>query len=228
MIDNRQLVMGIGARVAVPREVLAARGNPLRLERPHDRGPEARHVLGGLSQRAIADDRVPGIGVNVEHGGVVERDPHGLQLGRERPGEPLGQRDLAAAPEGNHRRPHGERRFQARDAPAFLIDTDPERDLPGERLRFPRELGDLLRAFHVAREQNDAAQVELARQALHLGRDRMAVEPDERELPRMAAQIPQRHRHIIRSSRLAARTAVARGSWLVERNEQRATSNERI
>ena len=97
-------------------------------------------------------------------GRVVERDPDGLELRRERARKPLGQRLVAAASERHHRRPHGERRLQPRDAAAFLIDADPERQLLRERLRLARDLGDLIGRHDVAREEDDAAEIELARE----------------------------------------------------------------
>ena len=90
-----------------------------------DRGAEPRDVLGRLRQRAIADDRVLRVRVDVEHRRVVERDADRPQLGGERAREPLGQRDVAAAAERRHRRPLGERRLQPRDAAALLIDAAP-------------------------------------------------------------------------------------------------------
>ena len=92
--------------------------------------PSRRDLVGLLGQRAIADDRILRVGVDVEHRRVVERDADGSQLGRQRPREPLGQRRVAAAAERRHRRPFGERRLQARDPAAFLVDAHPGRQRP--------------------------------------------------------------------------------------------------
>ena len=92
MLDERQLEMRIGARVAVAGKMLAARGDAFRLQRPDDRAAEPRDLLGLLGERAIADDRVLRVGVDVEHRRVVERDADRLQLGRERAREALRQR----------------------------------------------------------------------------------------------------------------------------------------
>ena len=91
MLDERQLVMRIGAGVAVPGKCFAARGDAFGLQRADDRGAEARDVLGFLRQRAIADHRVLRVGVDVEDRRVVERDADGLQLGGQRAREPLGE-----------------------------------------------------------------------------------------------------------------------------------------
>ena len=56
-----------------------------------------------------------------------------------------------------------------------------------------RQVGDLLRRLDVAREEDHAAEIELARDRAHLGRDREAVEPDDGELSDVAAQVPQGH-----------------------------------
>ena len=56
------------------REMLPARGDAVLLQTPDDGGPEPSDALGVLGQRAIADDRVLRIGVNVEDRSVVERD----------------------------------------------------------------------------------------------------------------------------------------------------------
>ena len=51
MLDERQLEMRVGARVAMPGKVLAAGGDAFLLQRADDRAPEPRHVL-GLLRRA--------------------------------------------------------------------------------------------------------------------------------------------------------------------------------
>ena len=125
--------------------MLAARRHAGRLQRAHDHAAQSRHVLGPIGQRAIANHRVLRIGVDVENGRVVEVDADGAQLGRERGGEARGQRLVAASSQRRHRRPFGERPLQARDAPALLIDADPERPVRGEPRHFTRQLGDLAR-----------------------------------------------------------------------------------
>ena len=57
-----------------PGKVLAARGDAFALQAADDGGAEPRDVVGLLGERAIADDRVLRIGVDVEHRRVVERD----------------------------------------------------------------------------------------------------------------------------------------------------------
>ena len=164
MLDQRQLEMRVGARVAVSGKVLAARRDPFGLQRADDGAAEPRDLFGIVRQGAIADDRIPGIGVDVEHRRVVERDADRLQLRGQRPGEPLGQADVAAPAEARHRRPLGERRLQPRDAAAFLIDAHPERQIRHEPGRLVAQLRHLLRLCDVPREENHAAEPELARE----------------------------------------------------------------
>ena len=190
VLDERQLEVGIGARVAVPRESACRRRRcPPPAAPARSTRPEARDVLGLLGQRPIADDRVLRVGVDVEHRRVVERDADALQLERERPRESLRQRLVAAAPERRHRRPLRERRLQPRDPAALLIDRDPERQLGHEPRRIEGQLGDLLGLGDVAREQDDAAQAELLRERSKLGRNLVAVEAGNQQLTDLTAKV---------------------------------------
>ncbi len=158
-----------------------------------DRAPQTRDVLGPLRQRAIADDRVVGIRQDVEHGRVVERDADRLQLGRQRRREALGETLVAAPSERVHRRPHGKGRLETRDAAAFLIDAHPERQLVRQRLRLARNLRDLLRLDDVPGEQDDAAEIELAREGAQVRRDRLARKSRDCELTDVPAKIAHAH-----------------------------------
>ena len=169
------------------RKVLAAGRDAVSLQALDDRRSEPRHRLRILGQRAIADDRILRIGVNVEDRRVVQRDADRTQLGGEGLSEPRRQRHVAAAPERGHRRPHGERRLEARDASAFLIDADPERELRAERLHVVRQLGHLFGRLDVAREEDDAAQRELAGQRSDLWSDRPAGQAANQQLTDVAS-----------------------------------------
>ena len=155
---------------------------------------EPRDVLGAVGQRAIADHRVLRVGVHVEHRRVVQRDADGVELGRQRPGETLGQLSRSSAPArpsviiGGH---SVNGRFSRATRPPFLVDADPQRDLAGQLLRLARQIGDLLGRLDVAREEDDAAEIELARQRPDLRRHVEAVEPDDRQLTDMAANVTQ-------------------------------------
>ena len=67
-----------------PGKCLPHAATPCCLQRPDDRGAEPRHDLRDRRQRAIANDGIRGIGVDVEHGRVVEVDADRAQLGGER------------------------------------------------------------------------------------------------------------------------------------------------
>ena len=155
MLDERQLVVRVGARVAMAGKVLAARRDPRPLQRRDDPSPEPGDVVGSVGERAIADDGILRVGEDVEDRRVVERDADRLELGGQGPREALGERVVAAAAERHHRRPHGERRLQPRDPAALLIDAHPQRQLVRQRLRLARDLGHLIRRHDVAREQDD-------------------------------------------------------------------------
>ena len=117
------------------------------------------------------------IGVNVEDRRVVERDSHGLEFGSQGLREPLSQALVTTAAQCDHRRPQRERRAQPRHSPTLLIDAHPQwQAVVGmyQRLRFARQVGNLVRRFDVAREQDDSAEIELTRQRLEVRWNRMA------------------------------------------------------
>ena len=80
VLDERQLEMRVGARVAVSGKMLAARGDALGLQRPDDGGPEPRDIGRLFAQRAIANHGILRVRVHVEDGRVVERDADRFQL----------------------------------------------------------------------------------------------------------------------------------------------------
>ncbi len=127
MLDERKLEMGVNRRVPMPRKVLSACGDAVILQAANNGGAQLPHHRGIVGERAIANDRVLRVGVNVQDGRVVERDADGLEFGGERRGEPRRQRHVACPPQRRHRRPLGERRAQAGDASPFLVDADPQR-----------------------------------------------------------------------------------------------------
>ena len=97
-------------------------------------------------------------------------------------------RDVAAPAERRHRRPLGERRLQARDAAAFLVDADPQRQVGRQPGRLVAQLGDLLGLGDVAREEDDAAETELAGERRELDGELMAVEAGDQQLADLATE----------------------------------------
>ena len=194
VFDERQLEVRVGAGVAVPGEMLAARGKAGALKRADDHTSEPRDILGAFGERAIADDRVLRVRVDVEDRRIVEGDADGEELVGQRLGKPLGERFglPAGAPQRRHRRPLRERILQTGDAPALLVDADPRRRGPAERLALGRELGHLFRRLDVAAEQDHAAEVELARQRSQLHGDARARHAADQKLSNVASR-RQRH-----------------------------------
>ena len=109
MLDEGQFDMRIGARVAMPGKVLAARRDPFGLQRLDNHAPQPRHVVGPPGERAIADDGVRRVREDVEDRRVVQRDPDRRELGRQGQREPLRQALVATPAERHHWRPHRER-----------------------------------------------------------------------------------------------------------------------
>src|SRR5438105_3477598 len=95
MLDERQLVMRISARVTVPWKMLAARSDAVALQRPYDRRAEPRHIVRLLRESTVPDDRVLRIREHVEHRRVIEREADGFQLGCEGAREPLCEGNVA-------------------------------------------------------------------------------------------------------------------------------------
>ena len=188
MLDERQFVVRVGGRVAVARKVFSARGDAFSLQRTDDRRAETGDVFRVVGERAIANDRVLRVGLDVEHRCVVEREADRFELGRERAREPFRQPTVAAPAQRRHRRPLGKRRLQSGHAAAFLVDGDPRRKVRRQARSLEAHLGDLLRLADIAREEDDAAESELPRQRPQLGRNLMAVESGDEQLTDLAPQ----------------------------------------
>ena len=193
MFHDRQLVMRVGNGVSVSREMLAAGRDACLLQRPDDRPPEPRDILRAFGQRAIANHRVLRVGMDVEHRRVVERNPDGLELRRERARKPRRKGFVAAPSQRLHRRPHRKWRLQPGDAATFLVHAHPQRQLLRERLCFPGQLRDLIGRDHVTREEDDAAEIELASERAKIGRNRISGKPGDGELPDVTTNVAKGH-----------------------------------
>ena len=95
---DRQLVVRIGARVAVTGEVLAAADQARAAQPAPERQRVRRHRLGGGAERAVADHRVGGVRVHVEHRREVPADAERRQLVAERPPDRRRARGIARRP----------------------------------------------------------------------------------------------------------------------------------
>ncbi len=141
MLDERQLEMRVGGRVAMAREVFAARGNPCRLQSLDQDPAKPCDILSPVAQGAIANNRVRRVGQDVEHRCVIEIDTDGDQLSRETFGETSHETFIARPPQRHHRRPDCERRPKPRYPSALLVHAHPQRRVPRERLCLAGELG---------------------------------------------------------------------------------------
>jgi hypothetical protein len=74
VLDERQLDMRVGRRVAVTRKMLAARRDARFLQRSNDGAAQPGHVSGFFGEGPIANDRVLRVRVNVEYRCEIERD----------------------------------------------------------------------------------------------------------------------------------------------------------
>ena len=192
-LADRQVQVRVDAGVAVPGEVLARRGEAGALERLDQRPPQRGDVLDALREGAVADGRVLRVGQDVEDRREIERDADREQLRGHRPGEARGERRVLGPAERDHRRPARERLLQPLDAAALLVDAEPERRLLAQRLAGERELGHLRRRLDVAREDDQPAEVELARDLAHLGRQGQPVEAADQQLADVGTDVSQRH-----------------------------------
>ena len=164
MLDDREVEVRVDRRVAMSREMLATRRDAIVLQPADDRCAERRHHLGRFGERAIADDRILRVGMDVEDGRVIERDADRLQLRRQRRGE-------RAASAGSPLRPSmaigghsvNGARSRATRPPSWSTLTQ-SGNSAASVLRVARELGHLLGRFDVAAKQDDAAELKLARQ----------------------------------------------------------------
>ena len=95
VLDQRQVVVRVGQRVAMAREVLPTGGDAAPLQFLDDGHAERRDVLGALGQRAVADHRVFRVREDVEHRREIKRDADGTQLD--------GQRARESAAPARHR-----------------------------------------------------------------------------------------------------------------------------
>jgi hypothetical protein len=172
----RELEVAVLRRVAVPREVLPAGGHAVLLQ-PADQGrAHFRHQVTGRAERAVADDGVVRVGVDVERRGEVHVEVDRAKLPGEHAAGGVRELDVARQAQGSHRRHVREPVAQAADPPALLIDAR-EKGASGPLLELACELGHLLGGLDVAREQNDRRHAAVD-QPWELGRGGQAVETD--------------------------------------------------
>src|SRR5262245_18725199 len=152
--------MGILGCVAVAGKMLAASKHAT-ASQPLDNPPARRRNLIGVGAKgAIADDRVAGIGKNVQHRSEVEIDPDRGKLSRCCQTHLVSKVPAARASDRGGGRQVRERFGQAMHAAALLIDGDERGKIrvPALPERAAEEIY-LLRIMQVMRKKNDAAGV---------------------------------------------------------------------
>ena len=188
MLNERQLQVRVGARIPMAWEVFPASGETFRLHRSNNRAAQPRHIFGALGQRPIADHRVFRIRMHVEHGGEIERDANGPELGGQRTRKPLRELQVAAPAQGGHRGPLREWRLQPGNPSAFLIDADPGGNVRRQLRSVVTEFGHLPRLDDIAAKENHATKAELACEGSDFDRNLLAVEASNQQLSNLAAE----------------------------------------
>jgi hypothetical protein len=159
-IDHGQGEVGIELRVPVPGEVLAASYDSGLREAGGESAAERRDPRRVPAERAIADDRVVRVRVDVEDGGEVARDARGGELATDRATRRSHQHRTARLTKPAHRWPQRERRLESGDASALLID----RNQPGwakDVAELGRQVTKHSRRADVSREEHDSAWTKL-------------------------------------------------------------------
>jgi len=196
VVNLRQLEVGVGVRIAVTGEVLAARDHAGRVETARERERPTRRTGRVAAERALADDRVRGVRVHVEHRREVDIEAERAQLVAHRAADLLGDPLVLTGGQPvvrHHRRPHRRGRAHALDEPALLIDGDQARRAVGsaamevaverdERIEVGRLDGDLralaARDHEVALEQDRRADRASLDARAQRRRQRRALEAD--------------------------------------------------
>ncbi|MEM6750724.1 MAG: hypothetical protein AAF612_09665 [Planctomycetota bacterium] len=150
----REVVVAVDVGVAVAREVLGARRDALLLHAPDQGRAQLGHAVRVGAERAVADHRVRGVGVQVEHRGEVQVEAGGPQLAPDQTAQGASPLGVAQAAELTHRRRRRKPPGQTHHAAALLVDHQqhpPGRPL-ADRLGQGQRRGGLT---DVAREERD-------------------------------------------------------------------------
>ena len=180
---GRQPEMRIDAGVAVTRKMLAAGDDFLRLHRQHEWQSRLDHGLRRRSESTRADDRVCGVGVDVEHRREIEVEAEARQLA------PHGAADSCRVPSPTRRIGEaGDGRRRAADATALVIDRN-QKSFPAVRDAYlvnqpavavePGCIGEVM--AKIAFEQNDAGRLQILEQRpVTLAKDGRRAKTDDK------------------------------------------------
>ncbi|MBP2675741.1 MAG: hypothetical protein H6Q84_2581 [Deltaproteobacteria bacterium] len=181
--DDRQLYMGVGGRVAVPREMFPDREDPTGERTLRERDPESGRGVRVFGEGAVADHRVCRVAVHVEDRGEVHVDPHRAELGGGRRAQPFRYGFIPATEEGAGagRGKPGERGvLEPRHAASLLVHCDQREGIAaacgGSDLA--AQSAHLVRALDVAGVEDDAADLPACEPPRQRGREGLPVEAD--------------------------------------------------
>ncbi len=161
-LDGRQFQMGVRAGVAVAGEVLSASHHPVILQAAHDGQPQFAHLAGIAADSPVADNRVGGVGVHIQHRRHVHVDADGAELFRRDRRGGIGHLGGVALAEPGAGREDRESVGESGDAPSFLVDGDQQGFALGQLLKAVGQLDDLRRMLQIARKENDSAGLQVA------------------------------------------------------------------
>ena len=149
--------MRVDRRVAVPREVLRARGDTSALEPPHKCSDMSRDERCVRAERADADHGVVRVRVHVRDRREVEIDSGVGELGAQRRRDALGQLDVVHHAERSVARVRASGAcLETRHVAALLVDGD--QHVVALRAEVVRERPQLLSALDVPGVEDDAAE----------------------------------------------------------------------
>jgi hypothetical protein len=183
--------VAVEAGVPVSREVLAAGDDRVVVEPTDDRSAEVRDLGRIRRDRAIADDRVLGVAVDVEHRREVQVEPRGGELPATHGAHLVGEGHRVDHAELRHLREDGERLRQPMHRAPLLVDADERRDTAAERPELLRQIQDLIELLEVPAEQDDAAEAPLLVHADEVVRQPRALEANDETLADTPLELPK-------------------------------------
>lgn len=125
--DDRQLLVGVGGRVPVTREMFSDRKNPPGERTLRERDPEGSRGTRVFGEGTVPDHRIARVAAHVEDRGEIHVDPHRPKLCGGSRAERFRHGLVPAAEQGAGagRGKPGKRGFlEPRHAPSLLVDGD--------------------------------------------------------------------------------------------------------
>ena len=160
-VVDRDLMVGIGADMAMPREMLADRVHAALPETLDQRARQIRNGLGVGMQRAVADHAAVAV-IDIEHRRKAQIDAMRPQFRGQHKADFMRQMPrmlrigIPRTAEFAHGGNRGEAIAETLHAAAFMIDGDDERRA-AQRMNFGGQAVQLFRPGIIARKQDDTA-----------------------------------------------------------------------